>query len=220
MASAPAESEEFIRDLLAARVRSDDATLIVTELPLAATRADHATIAGDAITLVEVKTATDTLTRLPHQIAAYSAVADDCGVAVAAGHLDDAMPLLPGWWRVEVVRDGRLEVVRAGTPNPRPDPLATALLLWRAELAEAVAEAGQAGGTAGLDRDGLAAVLAATLRADPQRLRAIVRRGLLERRWIDVCEPRGAVRRVRPTSPSWRAKRRGRGRARARARAR
>ena len=190
--------------------------LLVAEFPLAGTRADLATVTGEAIVLVEIKTATDTLTRLPRQAVAYAAVADRCGVAVAPRHADRAAEQLPAWWRVERVDTDGLLLVRAGEPNPETDPVATAGLLWRAELAEAVADVGLTGGTAGLDRDGLAAVLARVLADDTDRLRRIVRQRLLARRWVDVEPSAGAdghLRHVRPTTPSWKNRRRGRIRA-------
>ena len=77
-------------------------------------------------------------------------------------------------------------------------------------LKTAVAEAGQAGGTAGMERSDLASVVAAA--AGP-RTGAIVRARLLERKWVDVADARGAVRVVRQPTPPKKVARRARVRA-------
>ncbi|CAN5422131.1 hypothetical protein BH23ACT9_BH23ACT9_33860 [soil metagenome] len=198
----------------AAHSTTQDTALLVAELPLAGSRADHAVITADGVHLTEIKTVRDTTTRLARQALVYAAVADTCEAAVAAPHLDAVVGLLPDWWAITVITDHGLEPWRDGLWNPTAEPLATAALLWRTELRAAVLEAGQTGGTAGLDRDGLASVLSAALAEDPAALREVVRRRLLDRHWVDLADAVGAVRTVRPTTPSWKAKKRGRRRAR------
>jgi hypothetical protein len=173
--------------------------LVVHEYGIAAgqVRADVAELTGDAIHLVEIKSAADTLARLPRQAALYSLVADRCTLAADAVHLDDAAELLPDWWGLAAVDDDGLQVLRYGRPNPAPDPTTTAMLLWAPELAAALHAAGQTGGSAGIGRDGLAAVLVAAV-AD---VRPVVRAGLLARRWEDVAPADGATRFVRHPDP-------------------
>ncbi|HUG83132.1 MAG TPA: MmcB family DNA repair protein [Euzebya sp.] len=175
------------------------ARLIVHEYGIAAgrVRADVAELTGDAIHLVEIKSAADTLSRLPRQADLYCRVADRCTLAADPAHLDAAAALLPDWWGLVAVDGDRLRMLRAGRPNPAPDPVTTAMLLWAPELATAVREAGQTGGTAGVGRDGLAAVLVAAA-AD---VRPVVRAGLLARRWEDVAAADGGTRFVRHPDP-------------------
>lgn len=201
--SAPeGSSEADIRRAVATALAAGPAgiaRLIVHEYGIAAgrVRADVAELTGDAIHLVEIKSAADTLARLPRQADLYGLVADRCTLAADPVHVDAAAAVLPDWWGLAAVGDHGVQLVRAGQPNPAPDPVTTAMLLWAPELATAVREAGQAGGTAGVGRDGLAAVLVAAV-AD---VRPVVRAGLLARRWEDVAAAVGVTRFVRHPDP-------------------
>lgn len=102
-------------------------------------RIDVAAING-AITAVEVKSASDSLTRLPRQVELYGRVADLAVLAVERRHPDRVLGLLPAWWGVwHVVEDGdqvRLDVLREPLHNRLVDPLSVAQLLWRNEALE------------------------------------------------------------------------------------
>ena len=147
---------------------------------------------------------------MPTQAGWYGRVCDRCVLAGDAGHVAAAAELLPSWWGLTDVDAAGVHQVRPTGHNPDQDHLALTNLLWMPELKTAVAEAGQAGGTAGMERSDLASVVAAA--AGP-RTGAIVRARLLERKWVDVADARGAVRVVRQPTPPKKVARRARVRA-------
>ena len=122
-------------------------------------------------------------------------------------HVEAAAATLPAWWGLTAVDHDACLVSRAPMPNPDPDPLALASMLWMPELKAAVVEAGQGGGTAGMERADVATVLA---RAAGPDLGTLVRAQLLQRAWVDVADPVGPVRVVRQPAPSKRVARRAR----------
>lgn len=102
-----------------------------------ATRVDVAAINGRIIGC-EVKSARDNFARLPSQIDLYSAVLDIAVLAVErSAAAERAAQILPYWWGIWLARPAGpcavLDVVRAPRPNPAPDPLSIAQLLWRDE---------------------------------------------------------------------------------------
>jgi len=101
------------------------------------TRVDLAVI-GRHITAFEVKAWGDDLARLPQQVKLYSAVADRAVLVVErTSLLGRALASVPVWWGVwhttAEVGGPRFRTLRAQAPNPTPEPLATAQLLWRDE---------------------------------------------------------------------------------------
>ncbi len=120
-------------------------TLFVDELDLGGVvRVDTAAI-NSALCGYEIKSARDTLRRLPQQVEVYSKVCDHAALLVAENHREHAAEL-PSWWAVYVVTGGpgvvELTPVAAGGPNPGVDPLATAQLLWRDEALAELADRG------------------------------------------------------------------------------
>lgn len=98
-------------------------------------RMDMATL-GAELHGYELKSARDTLARLPAQVRAYSATLERAVLVAPAEHLEAAGALLPAWWGLLEVpaRGGELLVeVRPALLNPAVDPLAVAQLLWREE---------------------------------------------------------------------------------------
>jgi len=101
------------------------------------TRIDVAAING-SITGCEIKSAQDNFGRLASQVRLYSAVLDTA-VLVVEGQAatDRAARVLPGWWGIwsacQSPNGADLQVVRTPGPNPAPEPLAIAQLLWRDE---------------------------------------------------------------------------------------
>lgn len=123
-------------------------TLLVEELDLGGlVRVDVAAVNG-RLWGYEIKSARDTLRRLPLQVEVYSRVLDHAALVVADNHHDHAVGLLPDWWQVYVARvgpgDGPVELVlkRRGGRNPDVDPLQLAQLLWRDEALAELAERG------------------------------------------------------------------------------
>ncbi|QFG13509.1 exonuclease [Gordonia phage Powerball] len=115
-----------------------DETLVVDELGLCGeVRVDVAVING-ALTGFELKSARDTLRRLPKQIAVYSQVLDYAELVVAENHLEAAAEILPAWWGIRVAVCSRADVVHVErTREPRRnlnvEPYSLAQLLWRDE---------------------------------------------------------------------------------------
>lgn len=104
---------------------------------MGATRVDLAAING-SITGCEVKSARDNFGRLEYQARLYSAVLDTA-VLVVEGQAATARAgsIIPEWWGLwsaSKAPDGvDLDVIRVPGPNPAPDALSVAQLLWRDE---------------------------------------------------------------------------------------
>ena len=117
-----------VRECLAVDLRRwhlDRNTLFVDELDLGGlVRVDIAAVNG-ALWGYEIKSAHDTLRRLPTQVEVYSKVLDYAALVVAECHHDHALDLLPDWWHVYVAADDRngvsLVLSRPGTRNPQVD---------------------------------------------------------------------------------------------------
>lgn len=126
----------------------DPTAVLVNEMTLghAGARADVGVI-NCAIHAVEIKSAGDSLSRLPHQLTAYAAVCDRCWLVTQAPHTAKAKPQLPWYWgHVHVDAEGNLEVLSEPADSPDLDPLLLASILWREELFELLKESGLARG--------------------------------------------------------------------------
>lgn len=112
--------------------------LIVDELELCAgdARADVAVFNGLSAGY-EIKSARDTLSRLPAQVSAYSRVFQRASLVAPDSHLSRAEKGLPEWWgmvlAIEAGDDIILETARVPGDNPGIDPYAVGMLLWRRE---------------------------------------------------------------------------------------
>ncbi|MDP3746630.1 MAG: sce7726 family protein [Phenylobacterium sp.] len=123
-------------------------TLVVDELGIdhGACRIDIAVINGH-IRGLEIKAEADTLTRLPHQVAAYGDVVDKASLIVARRHLDAALPMIPDWWGVILANRGAgggviFGRVREERVNRHPNPVTLSRLLWRPEVQQLLRELG------------------------------------------------------------------------------
>jgi hypothetical protein len=140
-------AESDIRDVLRARIDDrwdDDHTLVVEEFGthFGSGRADLAIVNG-SLRGYEIKSDADRLDRLPSQIERYNEVFDYVSLVAALRHLERASDLVPDWWEIIEVSDSptgrvRLRQIRRGRRNPSPDATATAMLLWRDELLNAL----------------------------------------------------------------------------------
>jgi hypothetical protein len=133
------------------RYHVDPTTLVLDELGLCrgAARVDVAVVNG-RLEGYEIKAAADTLRRLPAQAICLNAVFDRVTLVVADRHLHAALHAVPSWWGMLLVEEDQcgevhFDTVRRGRHNPAIDPVAMAELLWRDELIEALAEAGESG---------------------------------------------------------------------------
>lgn len=132
-----------VRRMLADAHVGDDDTRIVEEMGIwsGSVRIDVAVING-RLTGYELKSDRDTLDRLPAQAELYSRVFDEVCLVVGSRHVGKARRMIPRWWGVTVAKsvkgEVRLEPVRDCKPNPAPDPLLVARLLWRVEALAAL----------------------------------------------------------------------------------
>ena len=130
-------------------IHRDTGTLVLEELGLCQgdVRVDVASVNGE-LSGYEIKSPSDTLTRWPNQCRVYSKVVDRAWLVAPGKTL--AQAAAPDWWGLIAVFDAGdrlgLRLVRPGHPNPAPDPLSIAKLLWRDEALECLRNAGCARG--------------------------------------------------------------------------
>lgn len=145
------------------------------------TRVDVAVINGK-LCGYEIKSACDSLARLPRQVALYSAVLDRASVVVERRHAANVESLLPQWWGILAVEQSgdvvAMMPTRNGSLNPSPDPLSIVRLLWRDEALDALVERGLDRGVRSASRWRIWEQLASLPLAEVQ---AEVRRRLRER---------------------------------------
>ena len=160
-----------------------DDTLIMDELGLCGeVRVDVAVVNG-ALSGFELKSARDTLRRLPKQIEIYSRVLDHAVLVVADNHLDSAMSMVPDWWGVVRAQGSAgavvLESERIVGTNCSVDPMSLVQLLWRDEALEELEIRCAASGVRSKPRWAVWNRLAETV--DVGELRTIVRHRLKAR---------------------------------------
>lgn len=177
-----------LRERLATEHRAEPDTRVIPELGLCgAVRVDVAVVNG-SLAGYEIKSARDTLRRLPTQVEVYSQVLDFAHLVVAGKHHDHALPLLPDWWGVHVATmTGEIvsiETVRLPSPNTSFVPMSLAQLLWRDEALEELTRRGVDRGVRTKARWHVWSRLAEAIPVD--ELRAVVRTRLKARQgWRD-----------------------------------
>lgn len=118
--------------------QGDADTRVVEEMGIWAhsVRIDVAVINGE-LQGFELKSAKDTLERLPYQAELYNKVFDRVTLVVADRHAKKAISLIPNWWGISEAKDGNsgvtLKYLRQPRINPRLCPLHVARLLWKSE---------------------------------------------------------------------------------------
>lgn len=117
----------------------DADTRIVEELGIwsHSVRIDLAVINGE-FHGIELKSARDTLERLPSQALLYNQVFDRVTLVVADRHLSKATHIVPPWWGILAAfscekLEVRIELARPSEMNPSINPIQVARLFWRAE---------------------------------------------------------------------------------------
>lgn len=137
----------FLRQQIAQRYQSENGVLFIEEFPLYGgdIRADMVAING-TLHGYEIKSARDTLDRLPRQIEAYGAVFDRASIVVSERHLEQATKRVPDWWEILLVQcvGGGVcfKGLRRGKQNPARDGMAITALLWKAEALAILASHG------------------------------------------------------------------------------
>jgi hypothetical protein len=173
-----------VRSRLNAEHEGDADTRLVEEMGIwnGAVRVDLAVINGE-LAGYEIKSARDTLSRLPSQAALYNAVFDRVHLVAAEKHCGPAAKDIPEWWGIMVARQSgetvELEEARPAGVNPGVEPIQVARLLWREEALAILARIGADRGVRAGTRERIAARLAETLALD--ELRYEVRRCLKSR---------------------------------------
>lgn len=173
-----AEAREQVREHAVSGSRGNACSVYEFWLPHFNTRADVAVV-GDALQGFEIKTARDTLNRLPRQVEAYSHVFDLCSAVVTEGHVANTLELLPNWWGVILIDDSsRISRIRQPRPNRMIDPEILVRLLWRDEAYQALDRIGACPDPT-MNRSSLWTHLVSRLHLDT--LREVVRHALLTR---------------------------------------
>jgi hypothetical protein len=186
-----------VRERLAGEHMGDGDTRVVEEMGIwnGAVRVDLAVINGE-LTGYEIKSARDTLTRLPAQAALYSAVFDRVHIVAAEKHVTRARDAIPRWWGIMVATGSAsskvaLEVMRPSRINRRLHPIQLARLLWRDEAIGILEHHNAARGIRSASREIVAARVVEAL--DLDGLRHEVRSCLKARRgWLGqaISDPR------------------------------
>lgn len=133
-----APSESAIRQRLCMHLSAGPDVQTVNEfwIPRANQRVDVVALASE-VQGFEIKSARDTLRRLPNQVTAFGTVLDRCTAVVADCHLAAVQQLVPTWWGIMVAGRNKdhvvLEPVRDAGWNESVDPQAVVRLLWRDE---------------------------------------------------------------------------------------
>ena len=124
---------------------TDGESKVVDEmrLPAAYARIDLAVINGHFHGF-EIKSAVDTLQRLPGQIEAYTKVFDYLYVVTEDKHCNKVMEALPDWVGVYLCQEKKgcsyIKQVRKAKKNKAKDGFYIAKLLWRNELVDILEE--------------------------------------------------------------------------------
>lgn len=169
-------------------------TRIVPELGVGhgACRVDIAVINGH-IRGFEIKSESDVLDRLPHQVQAYGKVVDRATLIVAPRHLEGASRIIPDWWGILLTAraaNGAIAFrrLRDERANRSVDPLMVARLLWRPEAVALLKELGRPERQLRQPREALYQELAAgmPLRALAHRVRETLK---VRAAWRDHPEP-------------------------------
>jgi len=159
----------------------------------------------------EIKSASDTLARLPAQVNAYSAVFDKATLVGAPCHIPSVRSIIPAWWGIVRVtwKAGaglHLERIRESRFNPSPDAEAIAALLWRPEALGLLSTLGLDGGVRSKSMQFLVERLANEL--DPKLLSNYVRQAIRARGdWRAAARLRRCGDTSLPLSNRWRSPR-------------
>ncbi len=159
-------------------------TLILNELGLCsgAARVDVAVVNG-SLNGYEIKSARDTLERLPGQAEIYGRTLDSVTVVASGSHLGKIKGMVPRWWGImEAVAGPKgvvLSEIRSAKTNPAIEVLSVVQLLWREEALSILKDLGLDKGMHSKPRRVLWETIARAL--SRRQLRETVRRCLKSR---------------------------------------
>jgi hypothetical protein len=153
-------------------------TRIVEELGIWAhtVRIDLAVINGE-FHGIELKSARDTLERLPNQAMLYNEVFDRVTLVVADKHFCKALDLVPLWWGIMTAVSCeelgvRIDLARPAGMNPSINPVQIARLFWKTEAIAVLEKYGIARGFRSKPTEAIAQRLASDLPIDCLRSEA------------------------------------------------
>ena len=128
-----------VRQILNNKHQNDGNTRMFDELSIlhGATRVDIGVVNGK-ISGFELKSAKDTLERLPYQKNIYDSVLDEITLVVADNHLKEAKEIISPWWGVMVAildkeSKVRIELEKRPTQNAHIELEKLCSFLWRDE---------------------------------------------------------------------------------------
>ncbi|MFT0713641.1 sce7726 family protein [Flagellimonas lutimaris] len=136
---------KILRDTTLKKFIDDNRSKVVDELnvPITRSRIDIAVLNGHFHGF-EIKSARDTLNRLPHQIDGYSKVFDYLTIVTEEKYHERILDMIPNWIGLQVCENkgGSIVVntVRKSTLNKQKEGFFIAKLLWREELIEVLRE--------------------------------------------------------------------------------
>lgn len=144
--SREADLRRLVRGHLAELHGGDPDTVVCDEFAVCRgqARIDLAVVNG-TLSGYELKSAVDSLYRLPGQVGHYNCVFDSITVVVAPSHVKHVYDYLPDWYGIWIAEPGaRSEIVkvRASGINPAQCPRSLAQLLWRDEMLFVLQERG------------------------------------------------------------------------------
>jgi len=118
---------------------NDPTSKVVEEmrLPVAGARIDMAVINGHFHGF-EIKSASDTLQRLPNQLIAYSYVFDYLTVITEGKYFEKVLNIIPDWVGLSICSNNEqpIEIIQQSSLNNNRNGFYIAKLLWRNELVD------------------------------------------------------------------------------------
>ncbi|MCB0746791.1 MAG: sce7726 family protein [Ignavibacteriae bacterium] len=133
------EIRKALRDTSLKKFISDPNSKVVDELniPITKSRIDIAVVNGH-LHGFEIKSAKDTLVRLPHQIEGYTKVFDYLTVITEDKHYKKIQEILPEWVGLKICIESstgyKLKTIQKGSFNRNKEGFYLAKLLWRDEV--------------------------------------------------------------------------------------
>lgn len=155
---------EVLRERLTRQHSAETDALIIEELGLCegSARVDLAVVNGQ-LNAYEIKSARDTLHRLPHQRDAYGLCFDTVTIVVSSRHIKSARSTVPRWWGIleALATDAGVELRMRRTPklNRGLQAFAVVQFLWRNEALKILSDLRLDRGLRGKPRDVLWAAL-------------------------------------------------------------
>lgn len=128
----------ILKETILSKYYEDSGCKVVEELeiPAAKARIDMAVINGHMHGF-EIKSARDTLKRIPSQLDAYSKVFDFLSIVTEEKYRKKLIDILPTWVGVYTCQEnGTIDEIRASSMNLSKQSFYIAKLLWRNELLE------------------------------------------------------------------------------------